>query len=76
MRKDDAAAAQDDAGKGVGTDAVALAEARPLRYVNANYVITGVPARDLSADEARVYGATVAAVQAASGVIIYEEVGA
>lgn len=48
-------------------------QALPLRYVNPNYTIVGVPGRDLSADEARRYGARIAAAQACSGVVIYQE---
>lgn len=59
-----------------GAEAAGDGQARPLRYVNPNYVITGVPARDLTADEARRFGPLIEAAQAAAGVLIYGEVEA
>ena len=49
-------------------------EQKPLRYVNPHYTIPGVPARDLTAEEAARHGATIAAVQAASRLVVYQEV--
>ena len=66
-----------DKGKVVETDADKTGaegqEPKPLRYVNPHYTIGGVPARDLTADEAAKHGATIAAAQAASRVVIYQE---
>ena len=76
MSKNNARWAQASAEPGAETGAGEQAgvQVRPLRYVNTNYVITGVPARDLSADEAAKYGPTIAAAQAAGRVVIYQEV--
>ena len=70
--KEKAQRVQDGAGQDSAPDSGA--QSLPLRYVNAHYTIVGVPARDLSADEARRYGAKIAAVQAASSIMIYQEV--
>ena len=56
-----------------GTQDGAGQTARPLRYVNPHYTIGGVPARDLTAEEAHKHRARIAAAQAASGVVIYRE---
>ena len=44
-----------------------------LRYVNPHFTIPGVPARDLSAEEAAVYRTYIDEAQANSRVTIYEE---
>lgn len=47
------------------------AQASPLRYVGDGEYIMGVPARDLSATEAAMYGATITATAAATGRVLY-----
>lgn len=44
-----------------------------LRYLGGFY-IHGVPARDLTADEAQQYGAAIQEQQSLTGIIIYEPV--
>ena len=47
------------------------AQASPLRYVGDGEYIYGVPARNLSAAEAAMYGATITATAAATGRVLY-----
>lgn len=47
------------------------AQESPLRYVGDGEYIMGVPARDLSATEAAMYGATIMATAAATGRVLY-----
>lgn len=47
------------------------AQASPLRYVGDGEYVYGVPARNLSADEAATYGATITATAAATGRVLY-----
>ncbi len=47
------------------------AQASPLRYVGDGEYIYGVPARNLSAAEAAMYGTTITATAAATGRVLY-----
>lgn len=47
------------------------ARAEPLRYVGDGEYIYGVPARDLSAEEAASFAATITATAAATGRVLY-----
>jgi len=46
-----------------------------LRYVGDGEYIFGVPARDLSAEEAEVHAVQIAATHAATGRILYQAAG-
>lgn len=48
--------------------------AKPMRYADPNYTIPGVPARDLSAEEAARFAARIQEVQTNCNLVIYEEV--
>lgn len=47
------------------------AQASPLRYVGDGEYIYGVPARNLSAAEAAMHGATITETAAATGRVLY-----
>lgn len=69
-----ARAKQDEATTEATTEAsndTVTAQASPLRYVGDGEYIYGVPARNLSAEEAAMYGATIAATAAATGRVLY-----
>ncbi len=51
------------------------AQASPLRYVGDGEYIHGVPARNLSAEEAAMYGATITATAEATGRVLYAPMG-
>lgn len=61
---------QEEATTEASNDTV-TAQASPLRYVGDGEYIMGVPARDLSATEAAMYGATITATAAATGRVLY-----
>lgn len=48
-----------------------MSEATALIYVGAGSFIHGVPARDLTAEEALKFGATITAQQQATGLTLY-----
>ncbi len=73
---EDTAGQPTEIGNEGGPDLVALPAGaelpgQPLRYVGAGEYIYGVPARDLSADEAALFAAQIAAVAAATGRVLY-----
>lgn len=64
----------EETGFGVATWPGAVA-ASGLRYVGDGEYIFGVPARDLTAEEAETYAAQIAATHAVTGRILYQEAG-
>lgn len=61
---------QEEATEEASNDTV-TAQASPLRYVGDGEYIMGIPARNLSAAEAALYGATITATATATGRALY-----